>query len=183
MKKTLLLAGVACLLGTSAAQAEIRPYAGLDFNYSTLDFAYDYENALEDNYFSGSVVAGAKLNKNFGLEAFYQISQPEKNTNEEGTFHSRFQAYGVDALGYLPLGCDGIVELIAGVGVGQYEMKVRELGYGSDKEESLGYRLNVGAQYNIDANWAVRGMYRHVYTQKSYIDAVDEFSLGVRYSF
>ena len=62
-------------------------------------------------------------------------------------------------------------------------MKVKMVGARSDKEETLGYRLNVGAQYNIDENWSVRGMYHHVYTQKSFIDAIDEFFLGVRYNF
>ena len=98
-------------------------------------------------------------------------------------YTTAFQAYGVDFLGFLPLGCDGEVELIAGAGIGEYEMKVKMVGAGSDKEETLGYRLNVGAQYNIDENWSVRGMYHHVYTQKSFIDAIDEFSLGVRYNF
>lgn len=182
MKKTLLLAGVACLFAASA-NAEVKPYVGLDWNYSTFDYAYNLENAVEDDYQSASLIAGAKLHENFGLEAFYQLSQPEKNTGDYGaTTHSRFQAYGLDALGYLPLGCDGTVELIAGAGIGEYEMKVRNVAF-SDKEEAFGYRLNFGAQYNIDENWAVRGMYRHVYTQHSYIDAIDEFSLGVRYSF
>ena len=186
MKKTLLLAGVACLFAASA-NAEVRPYAGLDWNYSTFDYAYDAENLIEDDYQSASLIAGAKLHKNFGVEAFYQLSQQEKNTNEDSTVHSRFQAYGLDALGYLPLGCDGTVELIAGAGIGEYEMKARTKDFGgekmSEKEKAFAYRLNFGAQYNIDDNWAVRGMYRHVYTQHSEIDGINEFSLGVRYSF
>ena len=182
MKKTLLMAGVACMFAANA-NAEIRPYAGLDFNYSTFDYAYDIENAIEDDYQSVSFVAGAKFHRNFGAEVFYQHSGKEKNTYDEDKYTTAFQAYGVDFLGFLPLGCDGEVELIAGVGIGEYEMKVKMVGAGSDKEETLGYRLNVGAQYNIDENWSVRGMYHHVYTQKSFIDAIDEFSLGVRYNF
>lgn len=185
MKKTLLLAGVACLFGATAANAsnyEIKPYVGLDWNYSNLDLAHDASRYVEDDYKSATIVAGARMHKYFGTEAFYQFSMPEKNTSDAGSFHSRFQAYGLDALGYLPLGCDGEVDLIGGIGLGQYEFKIRHDG-SSDKEESLGYRLNVGAQYNVTENWAVRGMYRHVYTQKSEIDAIDEFSLGVRYSF
>lgn len=187
MKKTLLMAGVACMFAANA-NAEIRPYAGLDFNYSTFDYAYDIENNLEDDFQSATFVAGAKFNKYVGAEAFYQFSKNNKNTDIDGdTFHNRFQAYGADILGYLPLGCDGKVELIAGAGIGQYELKARmksaDFGSETDKEETLGYRLNLGAQYNIDENWSVRGMYHHVYTQKSFIDAIDEFSLGVRYNF
>ncbi len=182
MKKTLLLAGVACIFAANA-NAETTPYVGLDFNYSTLDYAYDIENDIEDDYQSLTVVAGAKLSKNFGVEAFYQRSRKETNTKGAEKFTTGFQAYGLDLLGYLPLGCEGKVDLIGGVGLGEYELKSREVGEGSDKEESLGYRLNLGLQYNFDENWSVRGMYHHVYTQHSAIDAIDEFSVGVRYHF
>lgn len=186
MKKALLLAGVASLFAT-AANAEIKPYIGLDGNYSTLDWAYDIENSVEDDYQSVSLIAGAKVVRNFGLEAFYQLSGGEKNLGAsyagDGYFHSRFTAYGVDALGYLPLGCEGKVELIAGAGVGEYIFKVRNVGNGTTKDHSTGYRLNAGVQYNLTENWSLRGMYHHVYTQKSYVDAIDEFSVGVRYNF
>ena len=186
MKKALLLAGVASLFAT-AANAEIKPYIGLDGNYSTLDWAYDFENAVEDDYQSVSLIAGAKVVRNFGLEAFYQLSGGEKNSISNGQqsafFHSRFTAYGLDALGYLPLGCEGKVELIAGAGVGEYTFKIRNVGYRTFKDHSTGYRLNAGAQYNINENWSLRGMYHHVYTQKSWVDAIDEFSVGIRYNF
>ena len=182
MKKTLLMSGIACLFAVNA-NAGITPYVGLDFNYSTFDYAYDAEDYVEYVYQSLSIIAGAKFHKNFGAEAFYQHSGKEKNSFLGETYTTDFQAYGIDFLGYLPLGCDGTVEIIGGVGIGEYEMKVKEVGYGSNKEESLGYRLNVGLQYNINENWGIRGMYHHVYTQKSDIDAIDEFSLGVRYSF
>ena len=186
MKKALLLAGVASLFAT-AANAEIKPYIGLDGNYSSLDWAYNFENLVEDDYQSVSLVAGAKVVRNFGLEAFYQLSGGEKNSisdrQQSAFFHSRFTAYGLDALGYLPLGCEGKVELIAGAGIGEYTFKIRRVDYGSMKDHSTGYRLNAGAQYNINENWSLRGMYHHVYTQKSWVDAIDEFSVGIRYNF
>lgn len=189
MKKALLLAGVAALFAGSA-NAEIRPYVGLDGSYSSLDWAYNFENFAEDDYQTLSVIAGAKLHRNFGLEAFYQFSGNEKNSanfgeNEDLDVHTRYTGYGLDALGYLPLGCEGKVELIAGAGIAEYTFKARATGVesGSDKDHSTGYRLNAGAQYNITENWALRGMYHHVYTQNSYVDAIDEYSLGIRYNF
>ena len=183
MKKTLLLAGVAAFLASNA-NAGVAPYVGLDGNYSSLDWAYDIEDSVEDDYESVSLIAGSKLVRNFGLEAFYQLSNGEKNRDAvAGHNHSRFTAYGVDALGYLPLGCSGTVELIGGAGIGEYTFKVRNTYAGTAKDHSTGIRLNAGAQYNINENWAVRGMYHHVYTQKSYVDAIDEFSVGVRYKF
>lgn len=186
MKKTLLLAGVAGLFAATVANAEIKPYAGLDYNYSTFDYDSGYSDLLEDDYNSLSLIAGAKFHENFGAEVFYQMSDNEKNTHPEGiTASTRLEAYGVDALGYLPLGCDQKVELIAGLGLGQYKMNYRVKGDGTEdsKEEALGIRANLGAQYNIDENWAVRGMYRHVYLEKSAMNDINEFSAGVRYSF
>lgn len=189
MKKTLLLAGVAALIANSA-NAEIRPYIGLDGSYSSLDWAYDIENYAEDDYQSISLVAGAKLIRNFGLEAFYQMSGNEKNRTNFGPdenlyLHNRFTAYGLDALGYLPLGCEGRVELIAGAGIAEYTFKTRATGIESGvmRDHSTGYRLNAGLQYNITDNWSLRGMYHHVYTQNSYVDAIDEYSVGIRYNF
>ncbi len=188
MKKTLLLAGVASLFAVNAANAmEIKPYVGLDYNYSTLTTAHNYEYNREfDRYFNnGSVVAGAKLMNNFGLEAYYQRSLNNTKHFVEGEkVTSRIQSYGVDALGYLPLGCEQKVELIAGLGIGEYELKAREKAYDdSSKETGIGYRMSAGAQYNIDNNWAVRGMFRHVVVEGSDLDRVNEYSAGVRYSF
>ena len=177
MKKTLLLAGVASLFAVNTANAEVKPYVGLDYNYSSYGMDKPYNDAFEDDYNSLSFVAGAKLMENFGLEAFYQRSLNEKNTYDGDKYSSRIQNYGVDALGYLPLGCDKEVELIAGLGLGQYQTKYREQGYTSSKEEALGIRANVGAQYNIDENWSVRGMYRHVYLQKSVMNDINRIWL------
>lgn len=184
MKKTLLLAGVAGLFAATTANAEIKPYVGLDYNYSSIGMDADARHTFEDDYQNLSFVAGAKLIDNFGLEAFYQRSLNAKNTDSDGDkWSSRIRSYGLDALGYLPLGCDQKVELIAGLGLGEYTMKYRLQGVEGSKENALGIRANVGAQYNIDENWSVRGMYRHVYLQKSFMNDIDEFSAGVRYSF
>ena len=67
--------------------------------------------------------------------------------------------------------------------IGEYTFKVRNTYAGTTKDHSTGYRLNAGIQYNIDGNWSIRGMYHHTYNQKSYVDAMDEFSLGLRYNF
>ena len=80
MKKTLLLAGVASLFAVNAANAEVLPYVGLDYNYSSYGMDNYVRDYLEDDYHSLSLIAGAKLHENFGLEAFYQRSLNEKNS-------------------------------------------------------------------------------------------------------
>lgn len=185
MKKTLLLAGIACLFAANAANAmEIKPYVGMDYNYSSIDVAKNSARLnVEDDYNNASLIAGTKLHQNFGLEAFYQRSLNETNTFVYGNrTTSHISAYGADALGYLPLGCEQKVELIAGLGIGHYEIKARTP-FDSYKENGTGYRMSAGAQYNFDDNWAVRGMFRHVVIEGGDFDRVNEYSAGVRYSF
>jgi len=181
MKKTLLLAGVACLFAANA-NAELTPYIGADYNYDMWGMDQAFEDALIDHTDGGTIIAGTKFNKWTGVEAFYQLSTETSNHHEGNRYHSRLQAYGVDALGYLPLGCDQKFELLAGLGIGEYEAKVRENST-TDKFEGVGYRLTAGAQYNLDANWSVRGTYRHVYVNKIFLNDLNELSLGVRYNF
>ena len=187
MKKTLLLAGVACLFAANAnAEFKLNPYVGADYNYDFWRMDRDARDALKDHSNGGTVVAGVKLNKWLGAEAFYQLSVPETKNVADEKYHSRLQAYGVDVLGYLPLGCDNKFELLAGLGIGEYEVKYRVTNpdfQASDKEEGIGYRLTAGAQYNLDANWSIRGTYRHVYVNKMFLNDLNELSLGVRYNF
>lgn len=186
MKKTLLLAGVASVFAFNANAVELLPYVGLDYNYSMLNHdeavvvGEDSDaNLIKDGVMAGqahsaSVVLGTKVTPYAGVEAFYQLSKKEHKVDDR----SQIQAYGADVLGYLPLGCYGEYEVLASAGLGQYTAK-----YNKDQDSGLGYRLGAGLQYNVTDNWAVRAMYRHVWVDKSILNSINEFSLGVRYSF
>ena len=72
MKKTLLLAGVACIFSYNAnamnISSDLKPYIGLDYVYSKADFKgeasrLEKSNLLKDNYNSGVINAGIKLGK------------------------------------------------------------------------------------------------------------------------
>ena len=184
MKKVLLLASVMSAMAFSAQAIEIKPYVGLDYNYSSIDVAKNSKNwGVEDDYNSASIVAGAKMHKNFGLEAFYQRSLNESRSFQDTTkVTSRISGYGLDALGYLPLGCEQKVELIGGLGIGEYELKARTYA-DSKKDYGIGYRMSAGAQYNINDKIAIRGMFRHVIVEHSDLDIINEYSAGIRYSF
>lgn len=173
MKKTLLLAGVACIMGASQAQAmmKVDPYIGMDYVYSDMDMSKGRDHNLENKFNSLSLNAGAKLHENFGVEVYYQQSDTEKKHGN----NSRFYSYGIDAMGYLPVAEN--VDLIASVGLGQYEFRA-----GGD-EDDLGYRFGLGAQYSFNDNWAARAMVREVLVDSNTMDDMLEFSAGVRYSF
>ena len=134
---------------------------------------------------------GAKLHKNFGLEAFYQQSGEESKSvmDWEGDIlktKTKFKAYGVDVIGYLPVVEQ--IELLGSVGVAQYKFDAKYGGdyYGNDDEDNLALRLGIGAQYNIDEHFSINGMAHYIQLDDSSDDAVKdmtEFSVGVRYAF
>ena len=75
MKKTLLLAGVACLFSVSAnamdLSREFRPYIGLDYVYSHADYK-DMVREPKKSYNSGAVNVGTWITPYASLEAFFQ---------------------------------------------------------------------------------------------------------------
>lgn len=183
MNKTLLLAGAACFLAFNASAAEINPYVGLDYNYSITNNAHNGDHGYANNFNSGSLVAGAKLSDNVALEAFYQRSDSKTDRLGNGMKTTRkFDAYGIDALGMMRVGCTDFDALVS-AGIGEYDVKTKHVGLGSNEDKGTGYRLGLGAQYNLTSNIAIRGMYRHVFLTRNEVDDINEFSLGARYSF
>lgn len=194
MKKTLLLAGIAASLfsvNAHAADIEFNPYVGLDYAYSDIDMKSGMDELVETKYNSFKLDLGAKLHKNFGLEAFYQQSGEESKSvmDWEGDIlktKTKFKAYGVDVIGYLPVVEQ--IELLGSVGVAQYKFDAKYGGdyYGNDDEDNLALRLGIGAQYNIDEHFSINGMAHYIQLDDSSDDAVKdmtEFSVGVRYAF
>lgn len=198
MKKSLLLAGVALsLFAVNANAIEFKPYVGLDYSYtkaSTNDVIV--EDALvpselyENKFNSITLNIGAKLHKNFGIEAFYQKSSEEKG--EASTLYvddapiatdnikTSFDAFGLDVQGYLPVNEN--VELIGSLGLGKYDFEMKGFGVKANEDE-IGYRLGGGVQYNINEHFAFRGMARYVVLDSDAVDDVTELSAGLRYSF
>lgn len=174
MKKILLLAGVASVVAMSANAANFTPYVGVDYNYSLVHHDASMNNWMSSHANSGSLILGTSFGQYASVEAFYQLSKKEHKADKR----SQIQAYGADVLGHLPLGCMGEWELLGSAGTGWYDAK-----YNKDNDSGWGYRLGAGVQYNFANNWAARAMYRHVWVDKSVLDCMNEFSLGVRYYF
>lgn len=189
MKKTLLLAGVAtALFALNANATEFKPYVGADYVYDDLGMKSDFDAAIQTKYNSFKIDLGARLHKNFGLEAFYQQSG-EEHQSYEGILgvSSEFKAYGVDAIGYLPL--TDKLEGLGSIGLAKYDFEIDAdlLGYEfEESEDNWGVRLGLGLQYNITDNVAINGMARYIKIDDSSDDVVEdmtELSVGARYSF
>lgn len=187
MKKTLLLAGVACLFSFGANAADysmrdLKPYVGLDYVYTSANLKKD--TGIKKDYNSGAVNAGITLYDNVGLEAFFQQSGERKSL--KGTPYqtkSEFYAYGLDLYGYMPIGCDGF-NLVGSIGAANYNVKLKYKGhFGNEDKQRVGYRGGVGMQYNMTENWSARLLYRYTYLGMKELKNLNEVTAGIRYSF
>lgn len=178
-KNIALLAAVSILVLSANANAlEFRPYVGAQYNYTEVDA--DFVKADMNSY---SVVVGTEYNKYFGTELFYQNSDKSNDMVEGTKVKSDFEAYGLDAYAYLPLGCDRVWSVFATAGIANYDTDSSSV-KGKGEDNGLGYRLGAGVQYSITNNIAVRALARQIWADKlEDVDDMKEFSLGVKYIF
>lgn len=178
-KNIALLAAVSILVLSANANAlEFRPYVGAQYNYTEVDA--DFVKADMNSY---SVVIGTEYNRFFGTELFYQNSDKSNDIIEGEKLKSDFEAYGLDAYAYLPLGCDRVWSVFATTGIANYDIDYAKSGE-KEKDNGLGYRLGAGVQYSVTNNIAIRALARKVWADKlDEVDDMKEFSLGIKYVF
>lgn len=177
----LLLAAGVCLNAASARTIEndYKPYLGVNYAYGEVraEGAHAYHN-------SGSFNLGSVYNKYFGTELFYQYSDKHKFDAGSDLKNTAFQAYGLDLMAYLPLGCEGRLAPTATMGFGEYSFK-HDFRFSKDRRDrGWGYRFGGGLTYHIDENWSARLLARYVKIDRvDGIDHMNEYSFGVRYTF
>ena len=195
MKKTLLLAGVACLFSYNAnamhVSSAMRPYVGLDYAYSHASYKGQAsrmadKDMIDDNYNSGIINAGMKFGHYSGIEAFYQQSEEitgDHYYNNGYTYEAKtqFNAYGLDMYGYMPVGCGGF-NLLGTAGLGVYDIEIKGAGT-KDTWSRVGYRAGLGAQYDFNDNWSARVVGRYSYIGTKAVDNLKEITAGIRYTF
>ena len=182
--KKILLASVLSVLPfmANAENINIKPVIGVDYSYyAKTDLQNGWDKDVEDNYQSFSGVVGVKMNDVIGIEAFYQQSL-EEDSPYWYDVSSEFNAFGVDALAYIPL--NERIDFIPSVGIGRYEVEVNIDDWGSDSEDGLGLRAGLGMQINFNENIGLRisGRYVHLDDFES-ADNIMEFSTGLRFTF
>lgn len=186
MKKTVgaLMIAVSAIAYTANANAEklgnmeYKPYVGIDYSYSRVN-AKHFRPSLN----SMPINVGVNYNKYFGTEAYFQYSDEYKKSVGLAHLKTQMQSYGLDLMGYLPLGCDNKFSLVGTFGLGDYKAKNKIAGY-TLRDSGYGWRYGAGAQYNITENVAVRGIVRYVDVHKIRdVDHLMEYNLGVRYTF
>ncbi|MBR5599423.1 MAG: porin family protein [Alphaproteobacteria bacterium] len=180
MKKVLLLAGIAGMVAANAQAIDATPYVGLDLGYAMTDADTTLSKAvvLSDSSYSLSGVVGARTER-FGLEYFYDAGiRAHKNNNS-----TRISGMGVDALAFQDLGCSGRWELVGSAGIADVKIKAHLNNADNYSDHGLAYRLGAGVQYAVSEKTTFRAMYNHSWINGSHLDALDEFTVGFRYSF
>ncbi len=178
MKNTLaLMAAVSAFAFAANANAiEYTPYVAADYTYT------DMQNTAEVN--GGKIALGTEYNKYFGTEVFYQRTGSDRVHSDGATDEYSLQSYGLDAYGYLPLGCDQTFALVGTAGFAFEDVKYKYEDHNRKTEHGVGYRLGAGAEYAINSNVSVRALYRYTFTdQLGGLDHINEYSLGVKYAF
>lgn len=172
----------------------------------------DLENLIDDQN-SVAFILGGRINKYFGLEAFYQQSHEDNhfsqidndtlNTNGSdytdyhlmNNYITSFKAYGLDAIGYLPI--SPYFDFIGSFGIANYNFKNKATftAYFLDQfemtgksennfdDDGIGIRAGLGAQVNVADGVALRLMYRYIHIGGDVIDNLNELSFGIRFLF
>lgn len=199
-------------------------YLGLDYNIGSMsagskDVAFDdlilaagpinvKPDDILDDQDSLSFVAGARISKYWGLEAFYQQSYDDNTktsvdavTLNNPDYHlmndytTSFKAYGLDLIGYAPV--SPYFDFVGSLGLAQYKFENEALltSYYVDHtnpvdvvkrnfdEDKIGWRAGIGAQLNIADGIALRAMYRYIYIGGDLVDDLNEVSFGLRFLF
>lgn len=169
-----------------------KPYIGADLNDTKIKFNKINldDTATKDLYYSFSLITGARFSKHFGAELFYQQSEEHKssaNLDSDYTINygTKFHAYGLDIIAYLPF--NKTLELLVSGGIGEYNFDLSINSPGQKKVthiRSTGGRVGTGLQYNLNEHLALRLMARYVWLNEQFaMKNMIEASVGLRCSF
>lgn len=197
------------LLTVSAQAEEIQgfkatPIVGVGFTTSSVSFDdTTVEDMFGDKNHSFYISGGVIINDTVSFEAFYQKSDEKSKTSgpwvdEDGDVlnaHTKlsYEAYGVDGKLFIPTAVEGF-KMFGTVGLAEYKFKgKRTLEYElyepiteTETERLFGYRLGVGAEYqltkHISANLAGRVISFEDKPDAKF-DSMTELSVGIKYTF
>ncbi len=173
----------------------IKPFAGLEFGYGTLGMTDGVSMIAQDGFSSVSVLAGFKTketinNSNllFGLTAFYQNSAEEEKTVASLRTRTSFDAFGADALFFLPINEKFEVTFTLGFGFYDFEIETNNALFGTHSENHFGLRLGIGGEYKINQQVSLTAMLRYIDfpDYDSYSDVMEnmsEFGIGLKFYF
>lgn len=184
MKKICLsLSSALCLLLSAnyaaADSYKYVPYVGADYSYTNAAL-----KGARPNYHTLGMFVGSEYGRYFATEAFFNQSGSDSVTIDAVKFKSSNRNYGLDVLGFLPLGCENKFSLIGTLGVGEYVFKTKVALQKHTNNHGYGYRFGAGAKYVVDNHWQIRALARYInFDRLENFDHAMEYSVGVEYHF
>ena len=141
------------------------------------------KNSVADSYhYTPYIGAGYQFNKTQLKQFRPEYQSGSKNNGQGEKLKSSYRSYGLDLLGYLPLGCAQKFSVAATAGIGEYVYKLKEGGLKHYNEHGWGYRFGGGVKYAFDSHWQTRFMTRYVkFNHLDNVNQAMEYALSVEY--
>ena len=182
MKKSLMVLMAGCLFSVQAKAMDVQPYVGADYAYSWAQMKE--KSHFKSRYQAINLSVGVMTTSTIALELSYMLSEQNKKASDWGQTKAEYKIYGLDGVYGLNL-FDNVQGLFS-LGLGYYETKVKAKTGGHFKhkdDEHFGLRAGIGAQYNLNENWAARMMLRYHYIKGDALRYMTDLTAGVRYYF
>jgi len=146
------------LVLSNNVSAEAKPYAGLSFGQSKVnDFCDEFTGvSCDDSDTALKVFGGAKLNKNFALEASYIDLGEAIVTDDIDTFTAEVTGLNLSAVGIIP--ASDSVDIFGKVGLLLWDLKLALSGTFNDSisEDGTDISFGFGANFNVNETFAIR---------------------------
>lgn len=168
---------------------------GIDISNTKIKFNHDkkedinYRDFFNNKYEGISISGGGRFSDDIGIEAFYTKSnKTSKNIGNGDHVEASYMALGADVLFYSAFTKESDLIMAFGLGYYDFNAKLKD-GTGilpdeDDDEETLGVRIGLGWQFNLNDHISVRFMGRFVpMYSNDVIKNMTELSAGFRYMF
>lgn len=177
-----------------------------DVIFSSVNGIKTSSGEMIDHHDNIGAVLGFRPHRNFGMEVFYnrtyndsQMSKYDGTSIADPAYHmmhtytTKYQAYGIDLVGYLP--ATRYFDFVAFVGLGKYKFDNSarfDAFFGEDlvysktisfDEETTAYRVGGGVQFNIASGVVLRLMYKYINIDTDTIHYLQEYSVSLRFLF
>ena len=213
MKKTLLMAGVACLFAVNANAVELNPYVSAKLSYSDMSVSgkdswgkgSHKENLDDNNVWVGKIAAGVSTKLNYGslrTELEYSRNEDAKSTTgakKGGTDFTKLESQSLMLNAYYDIDTGTKFTPYVGAGIGYSKLKASytltaENATLSESDYQFTWQAGVGVAYAVNDNLSLDLGYRYVdmgNVKKNYEPGssykfdvdANEFMLGARYTF
>ena len=177
--------------GISTYNNNFKPYIGINAGANIVN--YTIKTNMDDTYYSATINAGARIGSNFGIGFFFTHSgnnNLELTSSLETINHEvYYMGYGFDIYGYYNITPD--FDFFTTFGVSNYKFYdeydyINIFNSTSDKisENRVTTRLGIGLMYTFPGdNISALFQYQYIPINLDVVNNMNEFSIGIRYTF